>query len=1190
MRKITSFFAMALLLAGFTTARADVLEELQLANSTVGVGEAVSYVADLDASKWYVMYQNRTYNGYTGGYAWDKSYQDETVSTFYISENGTYAIASDGTTTLEDAAQYMVRFVSTDTDGVFYVQFGTGKYLGQLASETTNSQSIPPVTTTDEAAKMHIYNINGESTYVAFNFVNSDGTDGLILDNNGPGRVMAPWGTGEVTATTGNNAWIIYEVGITTLSEDEAALQYAQTTYSTYEAYIGTIESSSTGEPGTCDSTLVAAFEAAVAQLETMDEYEYTADELNALADAVIAAYDAAIDSRASYAATVADGYYFIQTSSMFYETVEDAESGTSSTVYSRKGMYSALDGAYTYARWMTPDGTAPFLWKVTAAGDKTYKLENMGTDAFIDSIATSSAVTMSATIDTTVCFDYSNTTNDTIYYNIRVSGAAERDYYYAHCSGHSSGAGTSGSIVGWCNTYSSEDGPMASEWTLVPVSDEEAAAIIAAYEDDKNVATRVADAEAMIAEVEPLMEIAEDAKLATAATLTSPHSDSSEGVGDYAPEVALLDGDASTFWHSDWHGATTDDHHYLQVECSDSSIPECFVFEFTRRSSSTANQITSWAIYGTNDADAATDCSTCELLTTLDTEYDSSNMTMTSDPIDNTGLYKYLRFQCTATNTSTNSKFFHLAEFQVYPYPQDQLRENSQAAQMGDTYTDLVAAIEAAEAEGDNLSVATYNTLKAAYDAFIAAYVNPDTLRTAISEAKTSQAIVVEGNNPGEWSDASVATSLSELITAATAYDAAGAYTKAQSAQYVADLEAAQEGLLAAANQVQTGKWYNLRFPTEEMYTEYGWTTSNAVSSTYPNLYNKLVGVADLELSSSSVYWNAPRYDDVAVGQGLYLVDETDLDDGTYDELVEFRFISVGDTAYMIQNRATGLFLRAAGTSGQVTLDIHPSLWTNSAMGYGKNITTGTSLSGNNENHLHAQLSGNSLVTWSSTDVNSNTGFLIEEVEDVAEDYEGLDFNISLIPGSFAAYCYPVSVTGSEYCTLYGVAVADTTITLQVYADNTAAAGQPFLIADVDNEDLYETADAEEMYPLQHGYELNVTAGTAGKLIGSYEGDTAPAGSVIASGNTLAIATEDTDIDYNSAYINAEIEDLESGLAINVTDEIWTAIKTAVANATQGGDIYSIDGTKVGTGNLSTVKSLKKGLYIVNGTKVLVK
>ncbi len=1211
MRKITSFFTMALLLAGFTTARADVVEELQ-GNYSVTVSTEVQLASELDASKWYVMYQSRG----SGGYAWDRSYQVD--GSYLYKSNGT-SVITDGTTLASEAAQYMVRFVATGTDDVYYIQFGTGNYFGQTSSETTSSQQIYPVSSIYDAAQMHVYNISVDDVvqegHFGFNLWSSSGSDAWRLDNNGSNSGLATWGTGEITSIDGNNDWDIYEVTLAEMTERDAALAYATSTYNTYADLVGTLSTSSTSEPGTYDADLVTAFEKAIEELEAIDGPdgdEYTAEQLNALADAVVAAYEAMSATWVGYAAEVTPGYYFIQTSEMFYETtttedIEDPESGEiipgeSTTTYLSKGLYSLLSGTSISARWMTPDGTAPFLWKVTAAGDKTYTLENMATDAQLAGIAQSTAVTMSTEIDTTMIFDYSNTTDDVVYYNIRMSGGTERGYQYVHCGSHSSGEGTSGNIVGWCNTYS--ETPAASEWKLVAVSDEEAAAIIEAYAPYKDEANRQANAETILEDVEPKLEIAEDIQtdidtdqpLVNSGNISSPHSDAEEGEGDgYEITEVLLDGDATTFWHSDWHGEFEDDHHYLQVECADDAIPASFIFEFTRRTNS-ANQITQWNVLGTNDASAATDCSTCDTLAVVDTPYDSDNMTMTSDVIENTGSYKYLRFQCAATSTSTNSKFFHLSEFQIYPATVT-INETSQAVAMGDIYTNMVAAVEAAEAEGDSVTADTYATLKEAYDAFIAVYVDPTDLRTVISDAEGTAAGVVIGTNPGQWSSDTAGT-LSSLISSATTYDAAGYYTQTETDQYITDIEAAQAALLAAANQVEEGKWYNLRFATEEMYTENGWATSGAESDSYPSLYGKLVAVTESESyednDGNTTYEIVPADPGtVAVGHGLYLIDEEELSYSTDAQLAQFRFISVADTAYLIQNRATGLFLRAAGTSGAVTLSIHPTLWTNSAMGYGKNITRGISLSGDDQATLHSELATTSLVTWENTDVSSNTGFLIEEVEAVASDYEGTEFNFAIVPGNYEAMCYPVSVTGVD-CTLYGVQVSEdgTEITLEVLENNTAAAGQPFIvIADIDDPEFYDASAEEEYYVFQHGYELNVTAGNSGRLNGTYDGTTAPAGSVIASDNGLTITkASSTSIGENSAYINALIADIESALTVKVTENIYDAIQTAVSNATQTGDIYSIDGTKVGTGNLSTVKSLKKGLYIVNGTKVLVK
>ncbi len=707
-----------------------------------------------------------------------------------------------------------------------------------------------------------------------------------------------------------------------------------------------------------------------------------------------------------------------------------------------------------------------------------------------------------------------------------------------------------------------------------------------------------------MIADAQEKMTIAEDEQVSLeteglitdASQFYSPYTETSEGSYD-----ALLDGEQSlnSFWHSSWSDGSVDPGiHYLQVDLIDPTDLEYVAYTFARRAADN-DHVTEMTVYGASENNDNLAKADCELLATVSMPFSSNTEVITSSLIPVKG-YQYLRFYAEATSGSDSSAdnrgYWHCSEFQLYKAV-DNTSETTQAKVMGEIFTNLEAAIATAEAEGDEISVETYTTLKEAYDAFIEKFVDPDTLRTAISEAEGITTGISVGTNPGQWSDASVASSLSSLIATATAYDAAGDYSKEQSAQYVSEIEAAQATVLDAAIQVEEGKWYNFRFASEELYDNNGWDKTGASDSDelLPSLFGKLVAVAEsdayTDTDGNEVYEIvAGDIEEVAAGHGLYLIDEMNLDDGSEDASAQFRFISVGDTAYIIQNRATGLFLEAAGTSGSVALSIQPTLWTNSAMGYGKNITRGVSILGEDHSTLHSQLDGSNLVTWENTDVSSNTGFLIEEVEAVASDYDGTEFNFALVPGNYVAMCYPVSVTGVD-CTLYGVVVEGTDIILQVLENNTAAAAQPFIVIAAINEDsIYNASAAETNYAFQHGYELNVTAGTSGKMIGTFEGTTAAAGSVITSNNGLAIASSETDIDANSAYINAQIEDVESALNVTVTEDIYNAIKTAVVNATKTGDIYSIDGTKVGTGNLSTVKSLKKGLYIVNGTKVLVK
>ena len=221
---------------------------------------------------------------------------------------------------------------------------------------------------------------------------------------------------------------------------------------------------------------------------------------------------------------------------------------------------------------------------------------------------------------------------------------------------------------------------------------------------------------------------------------------------------------------------------------------------------------------------------------------------------------------------------------------------------------------------------------------------------------------------------------------------------------------------------------------------------------------------------------------------------------------------------------------------------------------------------------------------------MDSNTGFLIEEAEAVAADYAKNDFTMLLAPNAIYGFCYPMDVTPAEGANVYGVSISGTEITLNVLENNTAKAGEPFVYV-TGTEDFDEEA-AEELYGFTYGGTLNVVADTVAGHIGSYFATTAPKGSVIANGEGAFKAVRtNTAIPANRTWINAQLESpKDAEISYTVGEGVFDAIKDAVANATKGGKIYTVDGTYVGKGDINTVKGLKKGLYIVNGVKVLVK
>ncbi|MDD7303950.1 MAG: hypothetical protein PUG76_05380 [Prevotellaceae bacterium] len=975
--------------------------------------------------------------------------------------------------------------------------------------------------------------------------------------------------------------------------ERQAALNATLAIHTQYLAYSGTFTTGT--EPGLYNAEAVAAFEAALEAASVIDGPEgenLTTEQLKKIGQDIKDTYDAVIKSKVPYAVAVNDGYYFINSVVKFTETTEQTENPETGeiipgeTIQVVKGLYSNKTTTGIAARWKTTERIAPFLWKVTTKGEKKYELLNMGTDAKLTQITTSEPVAMSVTSDSLVVFDYNTVVDGTTYYNIRLASGPERGYQYVHVGGHGGGTGKEGNIVGWEQTA----GSGASEWILVPVSNEEAQAIIDEYAPIKNEAERLINTKKMLNDLEPKLPKALDNSvnlererplIASADKITSPFTQVDEGS---IPE--MLDKNPATYWHSSWAGgAVPAGTHYFQVELTEQNIPS-MAFEFTRRNVIN-DHVTKWGVYGTNEAEA--EKSACTKLAEISTPFGNGTETLVSDVFKNENGLKYLRFYAEAT--VANRGYFHVSEFQLYP-AQVIVNTTSQAVNMGSVYTNAVNAFNKAKAEGDQITVDTYTELKNAYDAFIARFVNPDTLRNKIAEKEAEVKMVVTGTNPGQWSDANAAGSLNQAITAAKAYDKAGAYTLAQSQEHVKGLDAQAEDVLAKANKIQEGKWYRIRFASEELYNANEWSKTGAEATvveatgvtTFPALFNKLVAVSndvvEGEGDAATHHTELAVIDDVTMGQGLHFIDENEV--LNHEDAALFRFIAIGDTAYIIQNKATNMFLGLNGRAA--TLGVTPISWHTKAMGFGKvNIFRNTPTAINN--NLHAQKANATLVTWETTTVQSNTGFMIEEAEEVT-NYEGTEFNISVAPNAYATYCLPMAITAPQDEYLYGVEIEGTEVSLTRLENNTAEAGQPFIYIDGTPASYDANAENKPM-TFKHGYEVVSEPKTVGKHVGVFASKSVEAGNVLIGRKAMTVAAMTSNVPAYSSYIEAALA-AEDQINVTVKEDIFNSIQETVAKAVKGGDIYTIDGKYVGKGNLKS--KLNKGIYIINGVKVIVK
>ena len=988
--------------------------------------------------------------------------------------------------------------------------------------------------------------------------------------------------------------------------------------------------------PGLYDAELVAAFQAAIEEadmsvdnpdLDDMPDEDRTVF-FRELTAKLTATYEAVLASKVPM--TLADGYYRIKSGMTFYKTTtvtdDETQEEVTTTEYFDKYMYTVMSGANISAKWATPDDVAtdcPSLWYISNKEGGLFDIRSVASNGHF--VPATNPVTLSAESEALMQIDPLTTTEEGVtYVDIRIS--TENTNSYLHCGGHSSGKGESGNIVKYRSEWSGDekDGFSATEWIIVPVSEEEANAAIETYMPIMNRELMLYDYQNTLANAKNYLAIAKDMQQINLITdnsqFSSPWTETSEGSINN-----LLDGNTTTYWHSAWQGGNVENHtHYLQVALTE-PVDEDLYITIGRRVQASNGQpvvndhITQWGVFGSNDPDAA-DEEWVEL-GNLATPYNNSVLSgVKSESTFRTQGMKYLRFYI--DNTTTGRGYGHVSEFQVcYDAP----NENAQVRFMGDLANNLESVIKAqADLEIDDIQEAEYNALKNAYDAFMAKFVDPTELRDLLSKLEGAADVVVVGDQPGFWTSNSEATLFNATYDAAKEYDEKGDYSPQQSKNYVETLNSLNDNIFASAIKIKTGKWYRIRFASETTiedgeeiegeFDKYGWDKV-AGNGTYNNdstilvnepLFGKYVTVSyldDDETANNVV--SGVEAEEFGMGSNLFFDEEDDI----YDETLSlFRFIAVSDSAYIIQNKGTNLFLKAAGTSGAVTLSPHPSLFNVSALGYGENIIAARDINGVSQAYLHGQVNGNQLVTWGpgfTPYPGSRSGLYIEEVDDVESNYDGTEFQALLIPGSLHAYCFPVEVSAIDG-KMWSVLSVDTeNNSISLVKIEKAVAGRPFLYIYGETNEYSEDGSTEPaLFTFSHAITAKEPM-TDALLKGTFAPVNIDRGDIYTSGSGFAVSKisltdpmeQPTRIPANSAYIRGESKFKTNADVVIVWDEDSedpydpTAIQTALENVSRSGAVYTIDGRLVSNkANLNDLSRFGKGIYILNGTKVVVK
>lgn len=357
---------------------------------------------------------------------------------------------------------------------------------------------------------------------------------------------------------------------------------------------------------------------------------------------------------------------------------------GFESTQGVKKAMYDAENGEY---RWNTLDETLPqFIWNITTNDFGEMTIKNCYTEQYMSGMGTIGEE------PAVVKFNDLGSNE----FNLLINNNT------MHANGHSSGAGTSGNIISWAGGANS-----ASSWKLEAVAEETADEINTRYKNKLAFTTLAKEA---LEELQTNYNYTVDADFSNALVndanrISSNATEPSEGA-----IANLIDGNASTYWHSCWQNGPAEQH-YLQFDLGAGNEQEALAITYWKRQNS-SNYPTALTFMVSNDGE---NWKTVQRIENLDTSAPTTEKPgYTSKGFNLFGSYRYLRVLLQSNSNLVNGySFTHFSEFRIHPVTANG-GANSEIDQS--LITDLWNQIDAGNSN-DNISETDINNLRTALD-----------------------------------------------------------------------------------------------------------------------------------------------------------------------------------------------------------------------------------------------------------------------------------------------------------------------------------------------------------------------------------------------------------------------------------------------------------------------------------------
>lgn len=874
-----------------------------------------------------------------------------------------------------------------------------------------------------------------------------------------------------------------------------------------------------------------------------------------------------------------------------------------------QKAINATTDGHVNWASINNSDAT--MVWEFIDRQDGSWLLFNVGTGQYIN-----------GTNGSQVGSPWYSLANDSTENSIKFTSLGEAQFNVfkpgvnaMHAGNHNNGAGESGYIVAWNGGKNT-----CSSWYLQTLTEEEKKQFESIAEQSKlnaelldiyNKAKAKYDIGSSFTvdtvSANWLVTLEDYEKDDSVAFSNATHIDwngvEQEGQGTIAN---LLDKDSLTYWNSVWTGAGPKTGQYLQFKLN-KKVSSFAVFLHQRVNQ--GNQATQINFAVSNDTTNANGWISVNSIKNLpgssqpDTRYQSAG-------IDLYGEYEYVRVTWSAPNG-----FTHFAGFHFQPATLDKNCQNVKIGEKADNLKKEIynAGQLLAEKKATKEAIAS---LTKAFEEYSEELADPtelkaklDSIQGVYEKAATPSMLGNDGSTvftegqPGVYTDqakADLKAVLDKVQDYITKCDADGNYTKDDIQTNLNDLNTAFATFKASAPKFEaasaetSGKWYYLS--ASKHYFDVTGKTQDKYDDNNVRNGKLYVNVNKVEGGLNNASMNV-------TGNGELPVE---------DKYAQWAFINLGDTAYAILNKGTGLYI-GEKTGGNAGLSVTPVAFKISEIGYATFILDGYRFNGDRTAPLHTQTNGQIAVFWDDYTLGSGSCFDIENTKTSTDDFNGNPVELeTMLRGKLYTKCYSATtyVMGdgfNEMGNAYQIATIDLEKgELTLTSDMNNAAGKPFFYvcgtsigmpaeptaADTTTFNVY-TPGFSEIEFAQQPLESN-------GLIGNYY-----SGTKVAKGfgilreeegvQTIGATTANEQLGWNTAYIDPALvknADQPGELVVKIKGNLSTNIQEAINDAQTGPvNVYSIDGVliKKNVKASEAIKGLAKGIYIVGNQKIAI-